>query len=188
LPYTNEAQPNSKTRAWLGLAVALALLIFPAQAMAGSGGVDVTGSDAPPGPHAKLVDGIAVAPVGAPPQVVRAIEAANSIIDKPYRYGGGHSRWIDRGYDCSGTASFALGKYGARVLRRPMPSGDFRRWGEPGKGQWITAYSNPGHMFLVIAGLRLDTSNVEGDGPGWSDDIKAGLANGPFKVRHPLGL
>ena len=34
------------------------------------------------------------------------------------------------------------------------------RWGAAGKGPWITVYTNPGHAFVVIAGLRLDTSSA----------------------------
>ena len=41
--------------------------------------------------------------------------------------------------------------------RRWTPA-SFMRWGERGKGQWITVYTNPGHAYAVIAGLRLDTS------------------------------
>lgn len=190
MTFTSEARPRGKLGAALGLATATALIALPSSALAaGSGGVDTTGSDAPPaGTDATLVNGRAVPPADAPPKVVAAIEAANEIIDKPYRYGGGHARWKDTGYDCSGTASYALGKYGARLLRRPMASGEFRRWGQRGKGTWITAYANPGHMFLVIAGLRLDTSTVPGNGPGWSKNVKAGMINGPYKVRHKGAL
>jgi hypothetical protein len=154
--------------------------------MAGSGGLGVGGEDAPVGSRAKLVDGLAVPPAGAPEKVVRAIEAANRIVNgKPYCLGGGHARWQDRCYDCSGTVSYALGKPGARVLKAPMPSGSFMNWGEPGKGEWITVYANGGHMYAVIAGLRLDTSMTDGEGPGWSTEQRVQKG---FRVRHPLGL
>ena len=32
------------------------------------------------------------------------------------------------------------------------------RWGVKGKGTWITVFTNPGHAYAMIAGLRLDTS------------------------------
>ena len=191
MSYTSEARPNRKLSAALGLATAAALIALPAPAMAASsGGVGDATTTGPttPGSKAKLRNGIAIPPADAPPKVVRAIEAANSILDKPYRYGGGHRRWKDTGYDCSGTASYALGKYGARLIDRPMASGEYERWETRGKGRWITAYANRGHMFLVIAGLRLDTSTVPGNGPGWSRDVKAGMINGPYKIRHPRGL
>ena len=173
----------------LGLALGVAALAVPAQAQAaGSGGVgDGTGGygTTTPGTKAKLVNGLAVPPAGAPPKVVRAIKAANSIEDKPYVYGGGHGKWRDRGYDCSGAVSYALGKHGARVLDAPMPSGSFMRWGKRGRGKWITIYANGGHMYAVIAGLRWDTSNTPGNGPGWS---KTQLHQSGFSVRHPRGL
>jgi hypothetical protein len=173
----------------LVLALGVAVIAAPAEAgAAGSGGVgDGTGGYATttPGTKAKLKDGLAIPPADAPRRVVRAIEAANSIEDKPYVYGGGHGKWRDRGYDCSGAVSYALGKYGARVLDAPMPSGSFTRWGEPGRGKWITIYANGGHMYAVIAGLRWDTSMTPGNGPGWS----AGkLHQSGFSVRHPRSL
>lgn len=170
----------------LGAVAAAALIVLPAPAVAGSGGIDVTGSDAPQGGKAKLVDGRAVAPAGAPRKVVRAIDAANKIVNgRPYCLGGGHAAWQSRCYDCSGTVSYALGKPGARVLEAPMPSGSFMRWEKPGEGRWITTYANGGHIYAVIAGLRLDTSMTDGDGPGWSAEMRDSSG---FKVRHPTGL
>ena len=186
MPNTTEANPNAKRSVWLCVAIAAALLVLPAQAMAGSGGIDTASTDAPTGARAKLVDGLAVAPVGAPPKVVRAIEAANQIVQgKKYCLGGGHQRWQSKCYDCSGTVSYALGKPGARVLDAAMPSGDFMSWGERGRGEWITIYANEGHMYAVIAGLRLDTSMTDGEGPGWSTEMRH---QSGFRIRHPLGL
>ena len=65
----------------------------------------------------------------------RVIEAANRIVEKPYRYGGGHrpfGRGLDNGYDCSGSVSYAL--YGGRFLRSPLPSGALMNWGRCGAG------------------------------------------------------
>ena len=95
-------------------------------------------------------------PADAPPQVQQAIWAANEIQDKPYVYGGGHGDFDDDGYDCSGTVSYAL--HGAGLLETALDSGSFMKWGEKGPGTWITVYTNPGHAYAVIAGLRLDTS------------------------------
>jgi hypothetical protein len=191
LTYTTKARPRRKLSAALGLATATALIALPSSAFAGgSGGIDTTGSDAPEaGTRAKLVNGQAIPPADAPPEVVAAIDAANRIVKgKGYCMGGGHQKWNSSCYDCSGTVSYALGDKGAGLLKAPMPSGSFRSWGQRGKGTWITTYSNPGHMFAVIAGLRLDTSATPGEGPGWSTNVKAGLANGPFTKRHPAGF
>ncbi len=187
MTYTSKARPKKKLSAALGLATAAALIALPSSALgAGSGGVGTTGSDAPSGSRAKLVDGFAVAPADAPPKVVRAIEAANRIVKgKPYCLGGGHRRWESNCYDCSGTVSYALGKKGAGVLDAPMPSGSFMRWEKKGLGEWITVYANGGHAYAVIAGLRLDTSMTPGDGPGWS---AAKRQPSRFSVRHPAGL
>jgi hypothetical protein len=141
-----------------------------------------------PGVAATIVDGLAAAPDAAPDAVKQAIWATNAIIGRPYRYGGGHARgFADRGYDCSGTVSFAL--HGASVLDSPLDSGSFMRWGSAGAGAWITIYTNPGHAYVVIAGLRLDTS-AAGDptglkGPRWRPTLRSTRG---YRVRHPLGL
>jgi hypothetical protein len=138
-----------------------------------------------PGEQAVLgSDGLAVAPASAPPEVHAAIEAANRIVGKPYKYGGGHGRWEDSGYDCSGAMSYAL--HGAGLLDSALPSGDFMRWGDAGKGSWITIYAHGGHGFLVIAGLRFDTGwNNAGKGPRWSEEMRPSSG---YTVRHPAGL
>jgi hypothetical protein len=137
---------------------------------------------APPG-KAMLVDGRAIPPLNAPPAVKRVIAAANKIRTKPYIYGGGHARFWDSGYDCSGSVSFAL--HGGGFLTSPLPSGPMESWGSAGRGRWITVYANAGHAYAVIAGLRWDTAgDTSGTGPRWHKSTKA-AASGPFVVRHP---
>ena len=97
--------------------------------------------------------------------------------------GGGHARRVDRCYDCSGSVSYAL--TGAGLLEASMPSGSFMRWEKPGKGRWITTYANGGHIYAVIAGLRLDTSMTVGDGPGWSTEMRSSRG---YVARHPAGF
>jgi hypothetical protein len=155
-----------------------ALAASPAIAASTSGGTSTPGAG--PTGEAKLVDGQAIAPTDAPSRVINAIEAANEIVKgKDYCLGGGHGKWRSRCYDCSGTVSYAL--HGARILDSPMPSGSFAKWGDRGKGKWITVYANSGHMYAVIAGLRLDTSMTDGKGPGWSDEMRSKRG---YKVRH----
>ena len=111
------------------------------------------------GPRARVLpDGTAVAPDDAPEPVKRVIQAGNAIAKFPYKWGGGHGAWRDNGYDCSGSVSFALA--GAGLLGAPLTSGDFIGWGDPGAGEWITIYTNPGHIFMIVAGLRFDTSGA----------------------------
>jgi cell wall-associated NlpC family hydrolase len=128
-------------------------------------------------------DGLAVAPAGAPKKVRQLIAAGNKIASKPYVYGGGHSRWRDRGYDCSGSVSYAL--HGASLLKTPLASGDFKTWGEAGEGEWVTLYTKASHIYMVVAGLRFDTSGRTKDGSRWQTTSRS--ARG-YVVRHPVGL
>jgi hypothetical protein len=153
------------------------------------------------GTRARLLpDGTAAAPAAAPAAVQQAIWAVNAnLLDKPYRYGGGHRAFIDSGYDCSGTVSFALNAAG--LLKTPLPSGPFMSWGDAGRGQWISVYAHGGHAYAVIAGLRLDTSGAFArlssrskyrritkafeKGPRWRP---TGRPSAGFTVRHPAGF
>jgi cell wall-associated NlpC family hydrolase len=128
-------------------------------------------------------DGRAIAPASAP-QVVKAIIAAgNEIYNKPYKYGGGHGRWRDTGYDCSGSMSYAL--HGAGLLDTALDSTGFMSWGEKGKGQWVTTYANSGHSYMLVAGLRFDTSGLDQDGSRWHTSMRTSTG---YTVRHPSGL
>jgi hypothetical protein len=159
----------------------------------GSGGTDPGSSSSNPPPSnstgkARLSsDGrTAIAPNDAPPEVKKAIAAANRITTKPYRYGGGHGTWEDSGYDCSGSVSYAL--HGGGLLSKPLDSSSFESWGRSGRGSWITVYANSGHAYTVIAGLRFDTSAAgsnNGSGPRWR--TKARSSSG-YVARHPSGF
>jgi hypothetical protein len=128
-------------------------------------------------------DGTALAPAGAPPEVVEVIEAGNRISTKPYKYGGGHRRWRDSGYDCSGSVSYAL--HGGGLLDSPLDSSGFMRYGRRGRGRWITVYGNSGHAYMVVAGLRFDTSGRGQRGTRWTDVMRSPRG---FVKRHPPGL
>jgi cell wall-associated NlpC family hydrolase len=135
-----------------------------------------------------LPNGMAAAPATAPDEVKDAIAAANQIIGKPYVYGGGHNlKFSGKGYDCSGTVSYAL--HGANMLKAPLDSSSFMKWGAKGPGTWFTIYTNPSHAFVIIAGLRLDTS-AAGDpgglsGPRWRPVLRSTKG---FSARHPVGF
>jgi peptidoglycan hydrolase-like protein with peptidoglycan-binding domain len=155
---------------------------------AAASGAAVNPADAAPavndGPQATVgPDGLAVAPAGAPPQVQQIIAAGNQIASKPYKYGGGHGKWDDTGYDCSGSVSFAL--HGAGLLDDAMPSGNFASWGEAGPGQWVTIYANGGHIYMVVAGLRFDTSGRSNHNTRWQTEQRSSAG---YTVRHPPGL
>ena len=181
---------NFRLKAGLALIAALfaVALIAPGSASArcDTGGMSAAEVD-PCTPTAKaklLASGELIPPASAPPRVKAVIAAANKIRTKPYIWGGGHARWWDRGYDCSGSVSFAL--HGGKFLESPLPSGPMEQWGLPGEGRWITIYANAGHAYAVIAGFRWDTAgDVAGEtGPRWHEEL---LTNEGFISRHPAG-
>ena len=160
----------------------------PAAPTTGGAAYGVVFQPTVPGVVAQAVNGVAYAPDQAPDAVKQAIWAGNQIVGMPYRLGGGHKLgFTDHAYDCSGTVSFAM--HGAGLLAAPRDSSSFMRYGVAGKGQWITVYTNPGHAFAVIAGLRLDTSAAGdpagGSGPRWRPNLRATRG---YRARHPLGL
>ena len=138
-----------------------------------------------PGAAATLsADGrTAVTPEGAPPQVQAAVAAANRITSRPYRYGGGHGRLDDSGYDCSGAVSYVL--HAAGLLRRARDSHGLMAWRRRGPGRWITVYANQGHAYMVIAGLRFDTSGRGESGPRWRPEPRSPRG---YVARHAWGL
>jgi peptidoglycan hydrolase CwlO-like protein len=141
---------------------------------------------APSGSTATLnSDGSATPPADAPPAVVSVIEAANQIKDAPYVWGGGHGSFESSGYDCSGAVSYAL--HGGGFLSSPLDSTGLGYWGESGEGNWITVYANSGHAWMVVAGLRWDTSDTGGDGPSWSTEMSSWEQGQSWSVRHPAG-
>ncbi|MFL5826395.1 MAG: hypothetical protein ACJ76V_07715 [Thermoleophilaceae bacterium] len=137
------------------------------------------------GPVAQVLStGEAVAPLDAPPIVDTIIRAGNAIAKTPYKWGGGHGAWSDTGYDCSGSVSFALAAAG--LLNSPLDSTGLSQWGAAGEGKWVTIYANGGHAFMVVAGLRFDTSGRSGPtGTRWQPAMRS---TGGFIVRHPPGL
>jgi hypothetical protein len=174
--------PSFKRRLAVAGVTTICMFAAAVPAAAQTGGVTTPGGttststtpSAPVGPpgRAKLrKDGTAVAPADAPANIQAAIAAGNAIHTYPYRWGGGHRSFTDSGYDCSGAVSYVL--HAAGFLSSPMPSGPLASsWGAPGKGRWITVYANASHAYMVVAGLRFDTSAVgerlnQGSGPRW---------------------
>jgi hypothetical protein len=178
-----------KLRAGIAAAGALVVLAFtPAAASAncGGGGVSAAETDiCTPTAKARLLkNGELIPPKSAPARVKAVIAAANKIRTKPYIWGGGHARWWDRGYDCSGSVSYAL--HGGEFLESPLPSGPLESWGLAGEGRWITVYANAGHAYAVIAGVRWDTSgDASGTGPRWHEELRDNVG---YVARHPAGF
>ena len=131
-----------------------------------------------------LGNGQVVPPRGAPGPVKVVMQAANAISRFPYKWGGGHGAWRDNGYDCSGSVSFALAAAG--FLDSPMTSGNFMTWGDPGPGRWITIYASPGHVFMIVAGMRYDTGALSGPGhTRWNSTMRSTAG---FTAVHPPGF
>jgi cell wall-associated NlpC family hydrolase len=186
-PSTGGIAPTSSESAASSLTASI-----PSELTIGDGMTSATGPTLRPellvpGTTARFIDGIAAAPEGVPAVIQDIIWAGNELIGLPYIYGGGHGSFVSPGYDCSGTVSFAL--HGADLLSVPKDSSEFEAWGSHGAGRWIAIFSNPGHAYMTVAGLRLDTSPAEDpadlEGPRWRPLRQT---NAGFIVRHPLGL
>ncbi len=127
--------------------------------------------------------GLAVPPLNAPPVIREVIAAANKIAFKPYIFGGGHGSFNSSGYDCSGSVSYAL--HGGGLLSSPLDSSSFESYGKAGKGRWITIWTNAGHAYMYVAGLRFDTSAQSSTGGSrWTTESRS---NAGFIDRHPRG-
>ena len=136
------------------------------------------------GRTAMLKNGVAYAPRRAPAAVKKAIAAGNRLQGKPYKWGGGHARHSDSGYDCSGTTSYVLREAG--LLKGSLTSKGFFNYGKKGEGDWITVYVRNGHVFMTVAGLRLDTGGSRGStGPRWKTATRHGKGH---VMRHHKGL
>ena len=178
---TGRVRVRTRFRVALACALALGALLAAAALLP-----PVAAAEVPAG-HINPRNGKAFAPKGAPKAVRKMIKAGNRIRHKKYVWGGGHAGgWQDKGYDCSGAVSFVLHKAG--MLDYPLVSGDFMKWGESKRGKWVSIYASKEHVYMVVAGLRFDTSYItDGDksGPGWSEYQRP--AKG-FTARHPDGL
>jgi cell wall-associated NlpC family hydrolase len=129
-------------------------------------------------------DGTATPPEDAPQVVKDIILSGNKIASKPYRYGGGHGNWNDSGYDCSGSVSYAL--HFAGLLKTSLDSTGFESYGAAGPGTWVSIYANSGHAYMIVAGLRFDTSGAKSrNGSRWTDEMRS---SDGFVARHPSGL
>lgn len=146
--------------------------------------------------------GDAIPPPSAPKQVKGIYRAANNINRKDYLMFHFPTHINSPAYDCSSSTSHALWGGGLMGVV-PQPSGSFASFGRPGPGKWVTIWYKPGagelgHVYLVVAGLRFDTSHSwAGDnaipatpGPRWTANLApvAQLAGENFYPRHPPGL
>lgn len=126
----------------------------------------------------------------APAALASMIQEADSIDSArlPYVYGGGHSSENRRGgklmpLDCSATVSRVLGI-------DPRVSGDFKKWGQGGRGRNVTIYANDEHVLMEINGHFFGTSRANPNGgAGWIP--KSAITPEYLKrfvARHPSGM
>ena len=158
-----------------------------------------------PGEQAQLAPGdghLALVPAGVPATVQAMVVAGNELQDLPYGPGGHPDPLGAYEEDCSSTVNYVLYRAGVRplseIVRDNPLAQDYVGWGAPGPGRWVTLYATDAptpHVFMTIAGLRLDTShdgtdvgpNRYQDGPRWRilDHIPTWAH---WSVRHPPGL
>jgi hypothetical protein len=137
-----------------------------------------------------------------PATVQAMVVAGNELQDLPYGPDGHPNPLGASQEDCSSTVNYVLYRAGVRpfdeIVRENPLAQDYVNWGAAGPGRWVTIYATDSptpHVFMLIAGLRLDTShdgtdvgpNRYEDGPRWRifDQIPAWAH---WSVRHPPGL
>jgi hypothetical protein len=141
-------------------------------------------------------------PEGVPTTVQAMVVAGNELQELPYGPDGHPDPRGALDEDCSSTVNYVLYRSGVRPIEEIVKDNplaqDYVSWGDPGPGRWVTIYATDvptPHVFIVIAGLRLDTShNGTDEGPNKNE-------NGPrwrilsyiptwahWSVRHPPGL
>ena len=127
------------------------------------------------------------------------VNEANSLVGKPYVYGGGHSGWGPQsGYDCSGFVSAVLhagGYLTSPVDTTALPS-------QPGMvsgpGQYVTVYDRAlpgqnGHVIIQINGQFYESGGMHGAWGGGGGVQKIGTPSASYlatfpTVLHPEGL
>jgi hypothetical protein len=133
------------------------------------------------------------------PRVAAMVNEANSLVGKPYVYGGGHSGWAPQsGYDCSGFVSAVLHAGGfltAPVDTTALPS-------QPGMvsgpGQSVTVYDRAlpgqsGHVIIEINGQFYESGGMKGAWGGGGGVQKIATPSASYlatfpTVLHPEGL
>jgi hypothetical protein len=145
---------------------------------------------------------LALVPTDVPPPVQAMVVAGNELQQLPYGPGGHPDPRGASEEDCSSTVNYLLYRSGARsifeIVRDNPLAQDYVDWGDPGPGRWVTIYATTApanHVFIVVAGLRLDTSHAGSDiGPNRAEDGPRWRLFGHiptwahWSVRHPPGL
>ena len=133
------------------------------------------------------------------PRVAAMVNEANSLVGKPYVYGGGHSGWAPQsGYDCSGFVSAVL--HAGGLLTSPVDTTALPS--QPGMvsgpGQYVTVYDRAlpgqsGHVIIEINGQFYESGGMHGTWGGGGGVQKIGTPSASYlatfpTVLHPEGL
>jgi hypothetical protein len=126
-------------------------------------------------------------------------DMANSLVGKPYVYGGGHSGWGPQsGYDCSGFVSAVL--HAGGYLSQPVDTTALPQQSgmAPGPGQYVTVYDRAqpgqsGHVIIEINGQFYESGGSHGSRGGGGGVEKIGTPSAAYlatfpNVLHPSGL
>ena len=137
----------------------------------------------------------------APQQVQAMVNMANSLIGKPYVYGGGHSGWGEQaGYDCSGFVVGACSTPAATSARRQNTQTLPGQPGiESGPGQYVTIYdrntgpTNNEHVIIEIDGQFYESGGMAGSWGGGGGVEKIATPSQSYlssftTILHPSGL
>jgi cell wall-associated NlpC family hydrolase len=124
---------------------------------------------------------------------------ANSLVGKPYVYGGGHGSWGPQsGYDCSGFVSAVL--HAGGYLSQPVDTTALPNQPgmESGPGQYVTVYDRAlpgqsGHVIIEIDGQFYESGGSRGAWGGGGGVEKIGTPSSQYlsqfpNVLHPAGL
>ncbi|MGO9793557.1 MAG: hypothetical protein ACLP8S_29755 [Solirubrobacteraceae bacterium] len=151
-----------------------------------SGGLAVTG-----------LDGSSTSAAG--PQLQAMVNEANSLVGKPYIWGGGHSNWSPQaGYDCSGFVSAVL--HAGGYLSSPQDTATLPSASgiEPGPGQYVTIYDRDesgqeGHVIIDLDGQFYESGGEAGPWGGGGGVERIATPSASYlatfnDVLHPAGL
>ncbi|HET9125918.1 MAG TPA: NlpC/P60 family protein [Solirubrobacteraceae bacterium] len=136
----------------------------------------------------------------APARVQAMVQEANSLLGKPYVWGGGHGSWAPQaGYDCSGFVSAVL--HAGGYLSAPQDTQTLP--GQPGilggPGQYVTIYDrtdagmSADHVIIDIGGQFYESGGEHGAWGGGGGVQKIATPPASYlatfnRVLHPEGL
>jgi len=135
----------------------------------------------------------------AAPQVQAMVDAANSLVGKPYVWGGGHSGWGPQaGYDCSGFVSAVLHAGGYLSTPQDTVTLPSAAGIASGPGQYVTIYDRnapgqEGHVIIDIAGQFYESGGESGPWGGGGGVEKIATPSAAYlatfnDILHPEGL